>query len=213
MLRRVEPELLDHLAGDDPEAVRSRRELRWINFLMGNHRWLARRVRALRQPEWRVLELGAGDGYFGARLVRQGLCAPQNLIGLDLGERPERWPAGARWERGDVLKTPLPEAEIVVANLFLHHFEANALRKLGERLPGACRAVYCCEPARRVLHLVQGRFLANVARLGRVTRHDMPVSICAGFRGKELAEALGLTKWRCKATGTFFGAYQFTALR
>ena len=40
MLRQVLPELLDHLQADDPEAIRSRRDLRVINFLMGNERWI-----------------------------------------------------------------------------------------------------------------------------------------------------------------------------
>ena len=43
MLKRtVIPELLDHLPADDPHAMRSRRDLRRINFLMGNERWIRR---------------------------------------------------------------------------------------------------------------------------------------------------------------------------
>jgi hypothetical protein len=40
MLRQVLPEILDHLPADDPEAIGSRRDLRRINFLMGNKRWI-----------------------------------------------------------------------------------------------------------------------------------------------------------------------------
>ena len=32
--RQVEPEQLDHLAADDPRAIHSRRDLRWINSVM-----------------------------------------------------------------------------------------------------------------------------------------------------------------------------------
>ncbi|MCU0753184.1 MAG: hypothetical protein MUC40_09220 [Akkermansiaceae bacterium] len=40
--RIVEPEILDHLPHDDPAARRSRLDLRRINFLMGNERWILR---------------------------------------------------------------------------------------------------------------------------------------------------------------------------
>jgi hypothetical protein len=49
MRRVVIPELLDHLPQDDPAAERSRADLRRINFLMGNGRWVTRTLR--RFPE------------------------------------------------------------------------------------------------------------------------------------------------------------------
>ena len=89
MQRRVEPELLDTLPADDPAAQRSRRELRLINAIMGNHRWLEREVRRSIRPGWRVLELGAGDGTFGARLIARGMCELKHLpnprLALNLG--------------------------------------------------------------------------------------------------------------------------------
>ena len=45
--RLLVPEILDGLPPEDPEARRSRRDLRRINFLMGNERWIARQVREL----------------------------------------------------------------------------------------------------------------------------------------------------------------------
>ena len=36
LARRVEDETLDHLPEDDPRAIRSRRDLRRINRIMGN---------------------------------------------------------------------------------------------------------------------------------------------------------------------------------
>ena len=61
MERTVIPEILDHLAVDDPRAVRSRRDLRMINFLMGNERWLVSRIRGRAESE-SVSELGSGRG-------------------------------------------------------------------------------------------------------------------------------------------------------
>src|SRR5688572_12134903 len=62
MQRLVEPELLDSLPADHPEAIRSRRDLRIINRWMGNARHLARAIYSIEPPPRKVLELGTGDG-------------------------------------------------------------------------------------------------------------------------------------------------------
>ena len=211
MQRRVQPELLDTLPACDPAAMRSRRELRLINAIMGNHRWLVHEVRRCIQPGWRVLELGAGDGVFGARLIADGVCESQQLTGLDLAPRPSAWHGEATWIKGDVLAATWPDAEIVVTNLFLHHFEPAALAQLGTRLSAKCRVFIACEPARRRRHLFQGALLSALALLSHVTRHDMRISIRAGFLGDELPHALGLDGWKCKTSTTFLGAYRMIA--
>ncbi|MFT6572490.1 MAG: 2-polyprenyl-3-methyl-5-hydroxy-6-metoxy-1,4-benzoquinol methylase, partial [Akkermansiaceae bacterium] len=78
MKREVKPELLDSLPGDDPEALRSRRDLRLINFLMGNERWIMRQ-----EIEGGMIELGAGSGYLTKQLATMG-----TVIGLDYQEKP-----------------------------------------------------------------------------------------------------------------------------
>lgn len=213
MERLIAPELLDSLPPDDPSAMRSRRELRLINAIMGNHRWLEGEIRRRIQPGWRVLELGAGDGTFGARLIANGICNGAQLVGMDLAPRPARWPAAAAWIQGDVCMNGWPDTEIVVANLFLHHFEKPTLAVLGSRLPKSCRVLLASEPARRTLHLAQGRLLAMLAFLSRVTRHDMLVSIRAGFLRDELAQSLGIAHWRCSGADTFLGAHRLCAER
>jgi len=213
MQRRIEPELLDSLPAEDPSAQRSRRELRLINAIMGNHRFLANEVRRTIQPGWRLLELGAGDGALGARLVSRGICEARQLTGFDFAPRPAGWAAGAAWMQGDVFAEPWPEAEIVVVNLFLHHFEPYALAQLGRRLAANCRVLLACEPARRRLHLVQGAILSPLALLGRVTRHDMRISIRAGFLGDELQRALGIDRWKCKSITTLLGSHRLCAIR
>jgi hypothetical protein len=66
MERVVEPEILDGLPANDPEARRSRRDLRLLNVLMGNERWLARQVAAHPEAAARgVVEAGAGTGSAG----------------------------------------------------------------------------------------------------------------------------------------------------
>ena len=69
MKRVVEPEILDGLAADDPAAVASRRDLRLINRIMGNTRWLRRAFMLKVRPQDLVVELGAGDGSLGLSLA------------------------------------------------------------------------------------------------------------------------------------------------
>ena len=211
--RRVDPEILDELPPEDPEAIRSRRDLRRLNALMGSHRWLARRIRELRQPSWRVLELGAGDGSLGTRLVRRNHLDPQLLGGLDLAPRPPAWPERATWTQGNVLATLWPPAEVIIANLFLHHFNTPELATIGNRITESCQVLLCSEPARRRLHLWQAQLPALIGLVGRVTKHDMPVSIRAGFLHDELPQFLGIQDWKISVSTTFFGAYRLVALR
>jgi len=209
--RIVEPELLDHLPASDPSAIRSREELLLINHLMGNQRWLVSQIRRFLKPGERLLELGAGDGSLAKGLITAGVCEAHQIVALDLAPEPPGWPMEAIWLQRSVLDDePWPEAVVIVANLFLHHFEANALRCIGSKVAGA-RHFIASEPARRSLHLWQGRLLSYLADLSPVTRHDMLVSIRAGFLGDELPATLGLDDFHCTTSCTFLGAYRLTA--
>ena len=69
--RRLVPELLDELPPDDPRALRSRRDLKLVNGIMGHAALLARALDALvttsASPP-RLVELGAGFSCHGALL-------------------------------------------------------------------------------------------------------------------------------------------------
>jgi 2-polyprenyl-3-methyl-5-hydroxy-6-metoxy-1,4-benzoquinol methylase len=211
--RRVQPEILDTLPAHHPDAIRSRRDLRLINFLMGNPRWLRRQLRTHLRPGDRILELGAGDGTFAKSLLRHGLAKPGQVLALDLQPAPLDWPDRATWLQQDLFAKPLPDAEIVIANLFLHHFEAPQLATLGSRLPIRTRVLLVSEPERHRLHVWAGQLLHLLVRLNRVTRHDMRLSIEAGFQGSELIEALHLQTWQTRQTHSLFGAHRVIAQR
>jgi len=217
-MRQVFPEKLDSLPHDDPAALRSRAELRVINQLMGNHRWLMRelKLRLDRHQEaaTRILELGAGDGEFARGVWQAGVVLPARWEAVDLAPAPLNWPTEAHWHQGNLfLREKLPEAGIIVANLFLHHFEPVQLALLGKMIPGSCRVFIACEPARRLRHVLQGRVLSVLLGLSEVTHHDMLVSIKAGFLGDELAGLLGLVGWKTQVALTTLGAYRFVAWR
>ena len=212
--RVLQPELLDTLPPDDPAAIRAREEMLIVNGIMGNHRWIERMLRRHRETNWRILELGAGDGALSLRLLNAGWCDADQLHAVDLAPRPPHWPAAASWTCGDVLAQALPETEIVIANLFLHHFTHEQLRMLGSRLSSATRLIIAAEPARCWIHTVLGRLFCEVAELNQVQRHDMQASIRAGFRGDELQHALGLgDDWQVRVQMHPLGACRFMAWR
>ncbi len=211
--RVVKPELLDSLPHDHPEALRNRRELRLVNALMGNHRWLEREARRRLPSGCRALEVGAGRGELALRLRRRMELA---VDGLDLCPAPDDWPAERRWWRAGLQRFDGFEAyDAVFANLIWHQFDDATLGAIGARLGQRVRFLFACEPARLSLHVAQFRALATLGGFGRVSRNDGRVSIYAGFRGEELPRILGLDterwEWRCRSSA--LGRYSVVAWR
>ena len=212
--RIVEPELLETLPEDHPDAIRARKDLLLVNRIMGNHRWIIHTLRRHCQPGWRITEIGAGDGALSRRLWQSGICHAGDLHAFDLARRPSTWPKEAAWTQGDIFHHPLPATEVLVANLFLHHFQDDALRVLGGRISPSTLLIIAAEPARWRIHTLLGRLLCGIARLHPVTRYDMQVSIRAGFRGGELPSARGLgAEWEVRTGCTALGAYHLAAWR
>lgn len=206
--RVVIPEILDHLPPGDPEALRSRRDLRRVNHLMGNERWVCRVVKKFPAVAARgIVEIGAGDGALCGRLARMFPLAA--VAAYDLAPRPAWLEPGVAWHRGNIFDAPPQESGgVLVANLFLHHFEAAELAALGRWVRGFGLLVFC-EPDRARLPHVLGR-LAHPF-INRVTRHDLHVSIDAGFTAGEMARLLGLDGWQVCETSTWRGARRVLA--
>lgn len=212
MQRELQPELLDSLPADHPDALHNRRDLRLVNFVMGNHRWLARTLARELLLGDKVLEIGAGTGELGLRLAAQG-CA---VDGLDLWPRPAAWPTSSRWHRESLLTFGGYDAyPAVVGNLIFHQFSAADLASLGRRLRESVRVIIACEPTRRKFSQTLFAVAAPLLGANYVSRHDGRVSIAAGFRDDELPQFLGLDplqwEWRCQST--VLGAYRLVAVR
>lgn len=212
MPRTIQPELLDTLPPENPDALHSRRDLRLINLFMGNHRWLERALKRNARVDERILEIGAGTGEFARRLRSAGL----NADGLDLLPPPPDWPDASGWHSAD-LKTFAGYAEfpIIIGNLIFHHLEDAELVELGAKIRPAARLILACEPARsRVSHGVF-RTLSPVFSPSHVTVHDAHASIAGGFLGDELPVALGLNQndWIVKRSVSLFGSYRMMAMR
>ncbi len=96
----------------------------------------------------------------------------------------------ARSVTGDVFEwlaadSPAP-ADLVFANLFVHHFAADALTRMFALIAMRSRAFVCCEP-RRSKPALAGSHLVGLLGAGAVARFDAVASVHAGFRERELS--------------------------
>ncbi|MEO7337534.1 MAG: methyltransferase domain-containing protein [Caldimonas sp.] len=214
MARTVAAETLDGLSEDDPAARRSRADLRRIHRFMGTRSIVARALREMlaERPAGkplRVLELGAGDGSLmlgvagalGASvsrveltlLDRQRLLAPSTVdayAALGWTAKPavidvHEWVAA----RSDPFSRGSGGArrrwDLIVANLFLHHFEGAPLSALLASIAARTDRFFACEPSRARVALWGSR-LVGVIGANAVTREDAVLSVHAGFRDHEL---------------------------
>lgn len=205
MRRQVQPELLDHLPAADPQAHGSRGDLRRLNFLMGHAGILSRAFRrhrdsvAARSRPLRVVELGAGDGTLLLRLARRwsaiGVTAEATLLDRQnlVSAETRRAFAALNWSvettEADVFfwldQSPL-SADVMLANLFLHHFPDEQLGALLRLAAARTGLLIACEPRRSRFALTASRLLGIIG-CNRITRNDAAVSVRAGFRGRELS--------------------------
>lgn len=229
MARCIEPEWLDRLPADDPRAVRSRRDLRRINALMMNTGIVARKLARCfnqRQP-CRIAELGAGDGSlmlalaqrFAARWknVDLVLLDQQDIVSTATLEKFSRLDWRARVVKADVfewLAQPADGAfDVIVANLFLHHFDAAALRALLALAAQRTQVLIASEPRRSAVALA-GSHLLGFIGCNDVSRHDAVVSVHAGFSGRELSALWpAAPAWRLQEQVDGLFSHSFVATR
>jgi len=201
MERVVEPEWLDELQASDSRAMHSRRDLRRINVLMGN---ASRMAASLRQVKGtgeihHLVELGAGDGSFALSLARR-LSSVGQLREVTLVDQAALANGNTHGEfaklgctlhviQADVFDwlASAGAADVIVANLFLHHFEEESLGKLLRFAASRSRFFIGCEPRRSAMSLACSRLLGLIG-CNDVTRHDAVVSVRAGFSGRELSK-------------------------
>ena len=213
--RTVVPEELDHLQPDDPSAIRSRNDLTRVHRAMGTCGVLTQALsvavphRSMGHLPLRVLELGAGDGTLMLRVARalKPRWPQVQLTLLDqvdlLAPKTHAAYAATGWSANpmtiDALEwarqqnaqsTPgqdkMPLWDVVVANLFLHHFEREDLQTLLAAISRCSRVFVACEPRRSGLALAASHWIGALGA-GSVTRADAVTSVRAGFSGAELS--------------------------
>lgn len=196
-MRQLIPELLDQLPAEDPAAIRSRQDLRRINWFMRNAATIATAARQhwSGPPPKRLVDLGAGDGALVLALKKRlGQHWPDLAVTLVDRAAIAAPHANGSWRtefiRGEVsdwLNTTRPAAvDVLITNLFLHHFAETELRALVAGIARVTRLFVACEP-RRSDRALWGCRLLGVIGCNHVTRHDAQASVRAGFAGRELS--------------------------
>lgn len=220
-MRALVPEILDGLAPDDPRAIRSRRDLARINAVMRQPAIMAKALSRFPPPS-RLADLGGGDGRFLLAVARRLAARWRGVTALicdraDIVSDVTRasfstlgWRCESR--RGDIFSN-LPAADILTANLFLHHFNDAALARLLALVAASAPVFIACEPRRNAFAMMGAR-LAGLVGASDVTRHDAVASVRAGFDNLELASlwpADGDRRWRLTESFAFPFTHVFTA--
>lgn len=206
--RVVAAEILDALDAADPAARRSRRDLQRIHRLMGTRTTLRQALLpygAARRAgiPLRVLELGAGDGTLLLGVARL-IHADWPAVELTLLDRVNLIDAATMagygsigWSVAPAIVDVLSWAErgsdrfdLIVANLFLHHFSTAQLQILLDAVAARSGAFFACEPRRSRVSLLASRLIGAVG-VNAVTRADSVASVRAGFAGHELQDLWG----------------------
>lgn len=230
MKRVVEPELCDQLSASDPQLLRLRRDLRRINALLGNPKVIARELAPLPAPAQprRLWDLGCGDGQLlldvARRLPRAWGPVEATLIDQKNSVREETLEAfhalgwQIRFEAADIFEwlqrqPPVAKADIITANLFLHHFPEARLSELLQLAAARTRTFIACEPRRFRRAIVFAKLLWLIG-CSRVTRHDALVSVHAGFRDEELSRLWPQDQgWQLREILANYGSHLFVATR
>lgn len=208
--RVVAVEMLDTLPVDDPRAIRSRCDLRRIHTAMASRRTIRQALdgmhslRPTTQPI-KILELGAGDGTLMLEVAR-ALSPRWPAVEITLLDRLALTSTSTRDQYAAIGWTVCthtedvfgwvnhvsglpygqgPHWDLIVANLFLHHFTDPQLAALLSAVSNRCRLFFACEPRRAGLALV-GSHLVGALGANAVTREDAVLSVRAGFRNQEL---------------------------
>jgi len=205
MNRVVEPELLDELLATDPRAVHSRRDLRRINGLMGNARIIRRYLQKNSLVDnVSIAEIGAGDGNIAKQISNSA-----KLILID------RQPVSPDVIQSDVFKwlRNTPKVDVIIANLFLHHFSEEQLREMFCLIAAAGRCFVACEPRRSGFAEWFSKRL-NLIGCNQVTRNDAVISVRAGFRDGELSPLWpNDSNWRLTERSAGLFSHLFGAVR
>jgi hypothetical protein len=89
--------------------------------------------------------------------------------------------------------------DLIVVNLFLHHFEEAMLANLLDAIAGSSNRFFACEP-RRSYFALTGSHLIGALGANAVTREDAVLSVHAGFRDTEISKLWQQTGRRWKVT-------------
>lgn len=183
--RRIDHEILDE---QTPEAgSRSLRDLVRINRYLGGHEALRSALRQVAPAgPFTVLDVGAASGDSGA-VMRESF--PQaTVVSLDY-KTHHLLRASQPKLAADAFRLPFTSNsfDVVTCSLFLHHFTDDQIVVLLNEFAGVARQAVVINDLER--HRLAYYFLPATRWLfgwDRITLHDGPISVQAGFTEREL---------------------------
>ncbi|MGH9430167.1 MAG: methyltransferase domain-containing protein [Terriglobia bacterium] len=210
MQRIPTTELLDEDQGTPREIAESFQDLwrinRWLGGVSGSMLLLLRFFARNGLRTARILDVGCGDARMALalreKLRRRGLAATFFVLDRRLSHL-QRHPGSWREVTpiiGDAMQVPLApgSVDVVMCNLFLHHFSGEDAKRLLRELAGvAARAVLINDLERRAVAYFISRHFRPFSR-SPITRHDAPASVRQAYTLDELrslAEDAGFRRY------------------
>jgi len=203
-MRRVpSQEWLDEDLGTSEEIQQSFDDLwrinRWLGGVSGCLRLLDRYFARRGSRRARILEVGSGDSRLAAHLQSELARRNRSVEFVALDRRLSHLRNGnhsaGKLPRvaADIFNCPFAEGsfDLVMCNLFLHHFSGDEAVALLRRLAGmASEAVLINDLERHLLPYLFIRVAWPFAR-SRITRHDGAASVRQAYTKDELAALAG----------------------
>jgi len=200
VLRAPSQEWLDDDLGTPEEIRQSFDDLwrinRWLGGVSGCLHLLDRYFARSGARHACILDVGAGDSRLAAHLQSE-LARSNRIVQFVALDRcishlrnGNRSPGKISQVAADIFQLPFAAErfDVVICNLFLHHFSEDEAVELLRRLAGiASRAVLINDLERNLLPYVFIRLAWPFAR-SRITRHDAAASVRQAYTKEELAD-------------------------
>ncbi len=201
--RVLEPELMDDPSLDDAEHARALAGLARLNrlsFAARAHVPALRQAAARTGGVVRVLDVACGGGEGAAGLARHAANAGIRVEMTLLDRSPVAVERAVKCVRGtgvrgvravaaDAVEDALPESDLVVCSLFLHHLDEHAAARCLSNMRSACRGVVSVNDLRRSRWgVLLARAVPPLVTTSRVVRTDAVISARAALTEPELRD-------------------------
>lgn len=214
-LRHLTPEKLDSLSPSDPAAIASRRDLQRLHSILGQRKlWLPgseTNIPIVLPPVWSisVAATGTSSPQSSLSLFLMAATEPASFVDrqpsvsdstIDYLRRQNWLPSLVSADVHEWAQSA-PRVELIIANLFLHHFADEPLKNLFQSLATRTPLLAAAEPRRGLPGKIGSRLL-GILGCHPVTQHDARVSVEAGFCGHEIS-----TLWPSPSSWNFQESY------
>lgn len=208
--RSEELEILDHTSPPVSELAIIYKDISTCNRLLGAHKALVKEIKRLNIPKnksYTIQDIGCGNGEL-LRYLAQHLATEFPLLsfqGIDLNteiiEEAKMLSTAYKnisYHQKDVLKSEIPEADLVLLSLTLHHFSSAIIPELLLKLSSKAKNhILIADLQRSRLSYVLFQLFAAVFLKHPIAVADGKTSIKKGFIKKELvAFSLKLSNYK-----------------